>query len=776
MIRFASALAVALVASPLTAKPVPGGVEESSTIGTIRVEALTDHILRVRMAGTTGAMPEDASWAVPVDIRSKRASVTQRSDGFDTAAMSVSVDPATLRLTVRDQQGSIVVDDAPQSFARDGKTFTLHKTMPTGQRIMALGDKTGGLDRSGKSFVNWNTDSFGFEGSTDPIYKSIPFYIAWDGNGPAYGLFLDNSFRTSFDFGHRNDGTIAIGADDGPIDYYIVTGNNLRDIVRGYTQLTGKAPMPPRWALGYQQSRYSYMSSAEVRQLTDRFASENIPLDVVWLDIDYQDRNRPFTVNRKAFPDFEGLVGEFSAKGIRTVPIVDMHIAAAPDQDYAPYDRGMAGDHFLKRADGSTYVAPVWPGPSVFPDFTRAKTRDWFGGLYSDLAKAGVAGIWNDMNEPAIFETPTKTMPLDNIHRIDGDGFAPRTATHAEIHNIYGMQNSRATFDGLAKLRPNVRPWVMTRATYAGGQRYAVTWTGDNNATWDHLKLAIAQQINLGLSGFTWSGADVGGFTGGPSPNLLTRWMQYGAFSPIFRNHSATGTPRAEPWVDGPTHLAIRKAAIDDRYRLLPYFYAVAADSARTGDPWMRPIAYDYASDSLACDPSMSFTIGGRLLATGNSKPESTQPYAACLPKSVGWFDYRTGKPVDMTKPLQITPRIDQLPVFVRAGTILPQQPVTRNTATAPNGPLELHVYAGPNCSGELYDDDGISVRGASRRQLLTCTTATNGSVTVHFGKVDGAYRPWWKQVTIIVHDASGVRRKTIKAPTGKASVSLPAA
>ena len=433
--------------------------------------------------------------------------------------------------------------------------------------------------------------------------------------GGAYGLFLDNSWRSSFDFGHRDENLLAISADDGPIDYYLIAGPTVADVVRRYTDLTGKAPLPPRWALGFQQSRYSYMTDAELREVAARLRSNRIPTDVLWLDIDYQDRNRPFTVDKKAFPNLRGLATDMRRQGFQLVTITDLHVAHAPNEGYAAFDSGMAGDHFLKKPDGSLYVAPVWPGPSVFPDFTRKASREWWGGLYKDFVDDGIAGFWNDMNEPAIFETPTKTMPLDTVHRIDGNDFAPRTASHAEAHNVYGMENSRATYEGLLKLRPNVRPFVMTRATYAGGQRYAVTWTGDNNATWDHLKLMVHQLLNLGLSGHSWAGADIGGFTGGPSPELLTRWHQIGAFTPVFRNHSAKNTPRVEPWMDGSQHLAIRRRYIEERYRLLPYFYAVAEQNARTGDPVMRPVFYDYPELLKApCDHSMAFTVGRDLL------------------------------------------------------------------------------------------------------------------------------------------------------------------
>jgi len=757
------------------------GLEARQGLATIRVVALTDDILRVTIA-PGGVFPENASWAVPAAVRAQRARVTATPHGFATAALRVELQDG--RLVVTDLAGKIVsADAAPASL--DGHAFTLRKQMPQSEHYFGLGDKTGGMDRRGKSFVDWNTDAYGFSPADDPIYKSIPFFIGAGGDGGSYGIFLDNTRRSWFDFGHRDDGVLAFGAPDGPIDYYLIHGPSTAEVVRRYTDLTGKAPLAPRWALGYQQSRYTYMTADETRQVAARLRAEKVPTDVMWLDIDWQDRNRPFTSNPKTFPDMPGLVRDLGRQGIKLVTISDLHVAAAPNQGYAPYDGGMKGDHFVKKADGSTYVAPVWPGDSVFPDFTQAATRDWYGTLFADQVKMGIAGVWADMNEPAVFNTPTKTMPLDNRHRIASDDFAPRTADHAEIHNVYGMENTRAIFDGLRKLAPGERPFVMTRASYAGGQRYAVTWTGDNSATWDHLKLSIQQIVNLGLSGFSYSAADVSGFKGGPSPDLLTRWIQIGAFYPVFRNHSAKNTPRVEPWVDGPKHLAIRRRFIEERYKLMPYLYALAEQNARTGDPILRPVFYDYpAALSSSCDESWTFTLGRALLVSPPPNPDSPQSYPTCLPAG-GWFDYWTGLPAGRAQQaagaiqsatdatgeahsredvVDETPRIDHLPVYVRAGTILPRQAVVQSTTETPRGPLQLDVYPGQDCSGELYLDDGHSMdyqHGAFLRQKLRCTVTPDG-VTLDFGQREGSFKPWWKQVAVAIHGWQG--KGTVRA------------
>jgi alpha-glucosidase len=744
------------------------GIEVRSDGVLLRVDAIDDDILRVRIAAG-GRLPEDASWAVPAQVRAARVPVRALdggATGFRTRTLVVRVEPATLRLVVEDNDGRVVSADAARPLSFDGAAFELRKALPQSTHYYGLGDKTGPLDRRGGSFVDWNTDVGRFTEATDPLYKSIPFFVATGGEAGSHGLFLDNSWRSWFDFGHRDAGTLAIGADGGPVDYYLIHGPTMKQVVQRYGELTGRAPLPPLWSLGYQQSRYSYMSADEVREVAARLRRERIPTDVIWLDIDFQDRNRPFTTNPETYPDLPELAADLRGEGIRLVAITDLHVAQAPGQGYAPYDSGVAGDHFVRKRDGSVFVGWVWPGSSVFPEFTRAATRAWWGGLYRGFVDAGVAGFWNDMNEPALFETPIRTMPPDVVHRVDSDDFAPRSAPHAEIHNVFGMENTRATFEGLRALRPDERAFVMTRATYAGGQRYAVTWTGDNSSTWSHLKLAVSQTLNLGLSGFGYTAVDVGGFTGGASPELMTRWFQLAAFMPLFRDHSATDAPRAEPWVDGPEHTAIRRRFVEERYRLLPYLYALADENARTGAPLVRPVFYEYPdAASLPCDQSMAFLLGAKLLVAASPTPESPQDYRICLPAG-GWFDYWTGRavpPGEAGKPhvLVETPAIDRLPVFVRAGTILPRQPLVQSTMETPDGPLTLDVYPGDDCEGVLYLDDGHSMDYASGgflRQRVRCAETGDG-LELAFDAREGSFAPWWKRIEVVVHGWQGAAR-----------------
>lgn len=731
--------------------------------GGTRIEISAPRADIVRIRAGRAALPEDASWAVSRDVRARHVALTVGSGGggkvtLATAALTVELDPATLAITVRDANGRTVLADAPGGAPRfEGDAFRLRKAMPQDAHYFGLGDKTGPLDRRGGAYTMWNTDAFGYGVASDPLYKSVPFVIGLDEQGGSFGLFLDNHWRSSFDFGKTAHDVWSFGAEGGPVDYYVMTGAGPKDIVRAYAYLTGTAPLTPLWALGFQQSHWSYMTQGEVKGIADRLRGDRIPADVVWMDIDYQDRNRPFTVDTRAFPDLPGLVRDLAAAKMHLVVITDLHIADAPAQGYAPYDSGMAADIFLKQPDGTSYVGPVWPGPAVFPDFSTVKARAWWGAQYRDFVGMGVSGFWNDMNEPAIFETPTKTMPLDVRHRIDEPGFAPRTASHAEMHNVYGMLNSRATYEGTLALAPDRRPFVMTRASYAGGQRYAATWTGDNSSSWAHLNLSTTQLVSLGLSGFAYAGDDIGGFAGdAPSPELLTRWIQVGAFNPIFRDHYQKDKPAQEVWVHGPEQEAIRRRYIEERYRLMPYLYALADENSRTGLPLMRPVFLEHpevvAKGDRLGGTETQFLLGADLLVAPPPTGESPARYTANLP-GAGWYDYWTGHRIAAAT-ISETPSLERLPVFVRPGAILPRQPLVQSTGETPVGDLELAVYPGAECRGSLYLDDGVSFayrRGDFLRQTVRCDA--HG---LTFEAREGRFAPWWRGFSVVIHGWDG--------------------
>ena len=768
---------LAPAAFPQQLTPSASGFTAVADGVTLQVTALREDILRVRM-WKGNAVPEDASWAVLPQARTSTVAVTAETHGLATKALRVSVD-GHLLLKVADLQGNLLQQDAAPA-TWQGSRFSVSKVRTFNDHFFGLGDKPGPLDRGGQAFTMWNTDAFGWQESTDPIYKSIPFFLDIN-QGRTLGVFLDNTWRTNFDFGRDDVTRYTFGSLDGPIDYYLLYGPDPRQVVTAWAWLTGPTPLPPLWALGFQQSRYSYFPETQLREIAARLRKDRIPSDVLWLDIDYQHDNWPFTVNEKAFPNFRGMVKDLIRQNFKLVVITDLHVARQPNVNYAPYDSGMAGDHFVKNPDGSVYVGTVWPGPAVFPDFTQAQTRQWWGGLYKTFVDEGVAGFWNDMNEPAVFDGPGKTMPNGTQHRIDEPGFAKRTASHLEIHNVFGMQNSRATSEGELALRPNERPFVMTRASYAGGQRYSSTWTGDNSSTWNHLRMTVPQIVNLGLSGFSLTGADVGGFAGSPPADLLTKWIELAAFQPIDRDHSAKGTRLHEVWVDGPRQEDIRRHFIEERYRLMPYLYTAAEETSHDGIPINRPLFLEFphaTKDGTPYDLTTGggeFLFGSRILVAPTPSPEEVAPYAIHLPPGL-WYDYWTGQQLGRStsagtldleqrdkviaqKPLMVTPTLEQLPVYVRGGSILPLAPLTQSTAEVPQGPLTLRVFpldaaapAGEACAGEVYTDDGHTFdyrNGAFARVHFTCALAANGSLQVDIASQEGKWQPWWKQYRV---------------------------
>jgi len=503
--------------------------------------------------------------------------------------------------------------------------------------------------------------------------------------------------------------------------------------------------------LGYQQSRYSYYPEARVREIAATLREKKIPADVIYLDIDYQQGNAPFTINRQYFPHFEQMVSGLRAQGFRLVTITDLHIKKDPGHNYAPYDSGIKNDVFVKNPDGSIFVGTVWPGASVFPDFTLTRARDWWGTLYKDFVGMGVAGFWNDMNEPALFERADKTMPLETMHRLD-DGTA---LDHRAIHNVYGMENVRATYEGLLKLKNDERPFVLTRAAYSGTQRYAATWTGDNSSTWNHINMSAPMLLSLGLCGYTMAGDDIGGFAGSPPADLLTRWFEVGAFNPIYRDHTGKGTLDQEPWVHGPQHEAIRRRYVELRYKLLPYIYTGFEESTRTGLPFMRPVFLDFPQAEGFYGNNRDFLFGSDLFVA----PVTTEMVDAeevQLPPG-DWYDFWTSQKLSSKDKIVLHPALDEMPLYVRAGAILPMQPLTQNTAEKPDGPLQLRVYPGSDCRGSLYQDDGHTFayqRGELLRVNYSCQVSP-GSIAVTSTTEKNSFQPWWNSAEVTVFGAA---------------------
>lgn len=580
---------------------------------------------------------------------------------------------------------------------KDAKPMAVEvlKVLKGSEKFYGLGEKTGHLNKRGYYYENWNTDNPEPHVESDKtMYKTVPFLMTLTDEG-AYGLFYDNPHFSAFDLGKESQSYYYYGAADGNLDYYFMAGPTPTDVVSQYTHLTGRTPIPQLWTLGYQQSRFSYHPINRVKTVADQMRAHQIPCDVLHLDIDYMDDFKVFTFDPVAFHDVESTIETLRQSGFKVVTIIDP--GTKKEKGYSVYDEGIREGHFATDKDGVVYVNKVWPGDSVFPDFTRQKTRKWWAKQHKSLTELGVAGIWNDMNEPASFNGP---LPDDVQFLNDG-----RPTDHREVHNVYGHLMCQATFDGL-KTYDGKRPFVITRAAYAGTQKYACVWTGDNQSFWDHLRMAIPMLLNLGLSGFSFAGTDVGGFSFDTTPELLARWMQVGCFSPLFRNHSCVHTRDQEPWALGDETLAISKKYIELRYQLLPYLYDCFKEGSSSGIPVLRPLMLHDYEDANTHEINDQFLFGKDILVAPVIE-QGARRRMVYFPKGE-WFDYFSNKKVTGPCYQIVDAPLDHCPIYVRAGAALPHYPVQQYVGQLDIKTLMVHVYPG---SGHYshYTDDGES-------------------------------------------------------------------
>ena len=574
------------------------------------------------------------------------------------------------------------------------------KCMEGGEAFYGLGDKTGFMNKHGYEYVMWNTDDPSPQmDNFKSLYKSIPFFITLRDDA-VFGLFYDNSYRSCFDMGKESDDYYWYGAADGNLDYYLIAGDSMAEVVSGYTYLTGTAPLPQKWTLGYQQCRWSYMSEAEVRDVAGNMRRCGIPCDVIHLDIDYMDRYKVFTwtPDKERYPNPEKLISDLSEDGIKIVTIIDPGVKV--EEGYSVYDEGVENDYFAKTPEGDIYVNEVWPGDAVYPDFGKEEVRGWWGRNQQFLIDKGVRGVWNDMNEPASFRGQ---LPSDVVFTDEDE-----VSDHARMHNLYGHNMAKATYEGV-KERDGRRPFVITRACYAGTQKYSTAWTGDNHSIWAHLQMVIPQLCNMGLSGMPFVGTDVGGFGSDCTKELLCRWVEAGCFSPLFRNHSAMGTRYQEPWQFDEETVRIYRKAVELRYHLIPYYYDLFWKEEKTGLPVMRPLVLHYEKDETARECNTEFLVGENLLAAP-VVVQGDRKKLVYLPAGE-WYDYWTGERLESVDGKWIVrdAPLDTCPLYVKAGTVLPVWPKQNFVGEKDtDSVLMLEIYPGEG-SWEHFQDDGES-------------------------------------------------------------------
>ena len=689
---------------------IPTHAEQSGnkfyfTDGDAKVElvVVTDEIIRVRLA-PHGVFLEEFSYAVPKLVH-KAAKFTLIENELEycviTRVASCHIRKKDFFISFSDNDNHVTSADAvpmhwEENIKFGGYYVFCTKVCAAEESFFGLGDKPTEFNLRGKRLKNWNTDAYSFAWNQDPLYRSIPFYISLN-EGVAHGIFFDNTFKAQFDFGAEDKTKTSFWADGGELQYYYIHGPHMMDVVKSYHILTGTHPMPPLWALGYHQCRWSYYPEAKVRKITNGFRENKIPCDGIYLDIDYMDGYRCFTWNRKYFPDPKKMISDLAADGFKTVVIIDPGIRV--DDNYSVFKEGKENRYFCRRCDDYFMEGHVWPGRCQFPDFTNPEVRTWWGGLFDELVELGVAGVWNDMNEPAVFGAGT--FPDDVRHQYDGF-----RGSHRKAHNIYGMQMVRATYEGLRKIMKNKRPFTITRAGYSGVQRYSSVWTGDNVASWEHLKLGNIQCQRLSISGISFCGTDIGGFSGEPDGELFTRWIQMGTFSPFMRAHSAGDTKEREPWSFGEPFTAINRKFIELRYRLIPYLYSTFWEHHRYGFPILRPVVMQEQDVLLNHFRQDEFTYGDKILVCPVLEPGQTHRNVY-LPKGK-WYNFWSNELVDGGKEVNVATPLDTIPIFVKAGSIIPEYPVMQYIGEKEIEEVKLNVYYSDyEVNSFLFEDYG---------------------------------------------------------------------
>lgn len=593
--------------------------------------------------------------------------------------------------------------------------------------VYGLGDKAGVLNKRHYEYEMWNSDiPDPHEDNFKSLYKSIPFMLVSKEKG-AYGIFFDNHNKTYFDLGKESDAYYVFGADEGNLDYYFIGGECLKEVISGYTWLTGRPPMQQLWTLGFHQSRWGYESEEEIRSIAEGIRKHKLPCDCIHFDIDYMDHYKVFTWNKETYKDGAKVIADFKDMGIRAVTIIDPGVKV--EKDYYVYEEGVKNGYFAKTPQGEIYVNEVWPGDAVYPDFGNPEVRRWWGEKQKFLIDMGVSGVWNDMNEPASFKGP---LP-DDVVFTDED----RQAPHAQVHNIYGHNMAKATYEGWKELTGK-RPFVITRACYSGSQKYTTGWTGDNHSIWSHIRMAIPQMCNLGMSGMNFIGTDVGGFGSDCTPELFARWIQLGCFSPLFRDHCAQGCRTQEPWQFGEEVLSISRKYLNLRYELLPYLYDLMRECEVTGMPMIRPLVLEYEGDENVKNRNDEFMLGDRMLIAPVVE-QGAREKLVYLPEGV-WYDYWTGEKKEGKTFFVRTAPLDLCPIYVKAGAVIPKYPVRTHVGEDKDSLLILEVYPGEG-SYWHYQDNGEDFayrQGAFNEYQIRCK---DGHVEVE--KIHEGYRPY---------------------------------
>lgn len=600
--------------------------------------------------------------------------------------------------------------------------------------VYGLGEQIRGINKRGWQYVSWNYDNPNHHEDTRSLYGSHNFIIVC--GKVTFGAFFDYPGKMEFDIGYTRRDTMQIKAAKNDLTVYIITGENEKDIVKQFRGIIGRSYIPPLWAFGYGQSRWGYKNEADIREVAAKYKAAGIPLDSIYLDIDYMERYKDFTVDEERFPDLKGLAADMQAEGIHLVPIIDAGVKI--EDGYSVYEEGVEKNYFCKNAEGGDFVGAVWPGRVHFPDFLQPEARDWFGKKYAVLTEQGIDGFWNDMNEPAIFYTEDRladtcaeiekltagNMGIDEYFAFTGmvaglngnigdyDKFYHNVngqmVKHSEVHNLYGMNMTRSANEALREICPDKRTLFFSRSSYVGAHRYGGIWQGDNKSWWSHILQSMQQLPALNMAGFLFTGSDTGGFGCDTTEDLMLRWLQYSLFTPLFRNHSADGTREQELYRFSNADAAGNMIRI--RYSLVPYLYSEFLKAALQDEMMFRPLAFDFADDADAKQVNDQLLLGNELMIAPIYKQNAKGRYVY-LPEEMMLVRMRSDEDYEteiLPKGHHYVPaELNELVFFIRNQKAIPFAKAAKNTAETDWNTVRLLGYSG--CSYEMYADNGTS-------------------------------------------------------------------
>ncbi len=732
---------------PALDSPLPKG-------GRVSLAAPCSNLLFLRLTPAT-SFRDVASYAISAREWDDKAREIDGSEqnGYTlrTGSLDVRIGFNPFRMVVKNHAGVPLFETAQDALRFEQQGTVLRTILKKEEAVYGLGEFGETFNRNPGRYRFWNTDDPSHQPFSQ-FYCQIPFALCHGGGAlMPRGLFLDNPGEAIFDIGFTEQGIWSVEARTGEIQLWLLFQESPAKILSAYSDLTGRMERPPLWSLGYQQCRWSYMSESRVREVAREFRDRRIPCDVIYFDIDYMEDYRVFTWSKTRFPEPEKLLSDLTREGFAPIVIVDPGVAIHPG--YEVYDAGMREDwFFLKTLKDELVVERVWPGEVHHPDFTHPRVREIWGDWQTrTLSQIGVAGIWNDMNEPAVFPDAggwgTQDYPLDPVHYDSG-----HFRSHREVHNIYGLAMAQASTEAQRRRAPQSRPFTLTRSGWAGIQRHSAVWTGDNLSTFDSMPLDLMLNLSLGMSGVPFVGCDIGGFGHNATPELFARWMEWGVFQPFCRGHSAIGTIDQEPWAFGPETEKIARQMIQWRYQLIPYLYSVFVEASESGRPINRPLVLEYPGDDTVKSIGDQFLVGRDLLVA--PLLEAGKDHRAVYLPAGEWVHWWSGERHAGGRWIAAQAPFGKPPLYARAGAILPLWPVRPHLKGAEPEETFLDVFAAHRMEGVLIEDDGVSL---SYREGMECRTYFTGEemakgLMLTIQPPQGHYQPRRQNWTIRLH------------------------